>query len=81
MVATGSVASVPPSQRDSTDAPCWTSDDVLDLDFKPEKVIVLGGGIVACELAQFMRRIGSEVIQVQRSPHILKEVSAVRPPR
>jgi pyruvate/2-oxoglutarate dehydrogenase complex dihydrolipoamide dehydrogenase (E3) component len=75
MVATGSVASVPPV-RGLADAPCWTSDDVLDLDFKPEKVIVLGGGIVACELAQFMRRIGTEVIQVQRSPHILKEVSS-----
>ena len=74
MVATGSTVSVPPV-RGLADAPCWTSDDVLDLDFKPEKVIVLGGGIVACELAQFMRRIGTEVIQIQRSPHILKEVS------
>ena len=75
MVATGSTVSVPPVPG-LADAPCWTSDDVLDLDFKPEKVIVLGGGIVACELAQFMRRIGTEVIQIQRSPHILKEVSA-----
>ena len=75
MVATGSVVSVPPIPGLDS-APCWTSDDVLDLDFKPEKVIVLGGGIVACELAQFMRRIGSEVIQIQRSPHILKEVSS-----
>ncbi|CAA6679058.1 MULTISPECIES: NAD(P)/FAD-dependent oxidoreductase [unclassified Lentimonas] len=75
MVATGSVVSVPPV-RGLAEAPCWTSDDVLDLDFKPEKVIVLGGGIVACELAQFMRRIGTEVIQIQRSPHILKEVSS-----
>ncbi len=74
MVATGSTVSEPPIQGLS-EVPYWTSDDVLDLDFKPEKVIVLGGGIVACELAQFMRRIGSEVIQIQRSPHILKEVS------
>ena len=75
MVATGSVASVPPVQG-LKDAPFWTSDDVLDLDFLPERVIVLGGGIVACELAQFLRRIGSEVIQIQRSPHILKEMSS-----
>jgi pyruvate/2-oxoglutarate dehydrogenase complex dihydrolipoamide dehydrogenase (E3) component len=74
MIATGSVVSCPPVPG-LADAPCWTSDDVLDLDFKPEKVIVLGGGIVACELAQFMSRIGTEVIQVQRSPHILKETS------
>ncbi|MGE9290415.1 MAG: dihydrolipoyl dehydrogenase family protein, partial [Puniceicoccales bacterium] len=35
--------------------------------------IVLGGGIVACELAQFLNRIGSKVIMVQRSQHILSD--------
>lgn len=74
MVATGSVVSVPPIQG-LKDLPYWTSDDVLELDFLPKKVIVLGGGIVACELAQFLRRMGSEVIQIQRSAHILKETS------
>lgn len=74
MIATGSVVSVPPIQG-LADVPYWTSDDILDLDFLPEKVIVLGGGIVACELTQFLRRIGADVIQVQRSPHILKETS------
>jgi len=38
-------------------------------------VIVLGGGIVACELAQFLRRIGSKVTQIQRSKTILKDYS------
>lgn len=74
MIATGSVVAVPPVPG-LAETPFWTSDDVLDLDFLPEKVIVLGGGIVACELAQFLRRAGSEVIQIQRSPHILKECS------
>jgi len=74
MVATGSVVSVPPVPG-LADVPFWTSDDVLDLDFVPEKAIVLGGGVVACELSQFLRRIGSEVVQIQRSPHILREVS------
>ena len=74
MIATGSTVSVPPVPG-LREVPFWTSDDILELDFMPEKVIVLGGGIVACELAQFLRRIGSEVIQIQRSPHILKETS------
>ena len=74
MIATGSVVSVPPIQG-LDQVPYWTSDDVLELEHLPEKVIVLGGGIVACELAQFLRRIGSDVIQIQRSPHILKEMS------
>ena len=38
----------------------------------PESVIVLGGGVVACELAQYLARIGSRVTQIQRSPHVLK---------
>jgi pyruvate/2-oxoglutarate dehydrogenase complex dihydrolipoamide dehydrogenase (E3) component len=74
MIATGSVVSVPPV-KGLDGLACWTSDDVLDLDFLPEKVIVLGGGIVACELAQFLRRVGAEVVQIQRSAHILKEMS------
>jgi len=41
---------------------------VLDLDFVPKSVIVLGGGIVACELAQYLRRIGSRVTLVAAQP-------------
>lgn len=74
MVATGSVASTPPILG-LAEVPCWTSDEVLDLDFLPEKVIVLGGGIVACELTQFLKRVGTEVIQIQRSEHILTDFS------
>ncbi|MBG7608276.1 MAG: NAD(P)/FAD-dependent oxidoreductase [Verrucomicrobia bacterium] len=75
MIATGSVVNTPdvPGLKET---PHWTSDDVLDLDFLPESVIVLGGGIVACELAQFMNRVGTKVIQIQRSARILKEASA-----
>lgn len=75
LIATGSKVSVP-TIPGLAEVPFWTSDDVLDLDFVPESVIVLGGGIVACELAQFLRRIGSSVTQIQRSARILKEQSA-----
>ncbi|MEO0794018.1 MAG: NAD(P)/FAD-dependent oxidoreductase [Verrucomicrobiota bacterium] len=74
IVSTGSSVNFPPIPGlDSV--PVWTSDDILDLDFVPESVIVLGGGIVACELSQFLNRVGARVTQIQRSPHILKEVS------
>ncbi len=72
LIATGSRVDWPPVPG-LKETPLWTSDDVLDLDFVPESVIVLGGGIVACELAQYLSRIGSRVIQIQRSPHILKD--------
>lgn len=74
LIGTGSKVSVPPVPG-LAGLPCWTSDDVLDLDFTPKSVIVLGGGIVACELAQFLNRIGTQVTLVQRSPNILRDHS------
>jgi pyruvate/2-oxoglutarate dehydrogenase complex dihydrolipoamide dehydrogenase (E3) component len=75
LIGTGSRVNMPPVPG-LADVKFWTSDDVLDLDFVPESVIVLGGGIVACELAQFLNRIGSRVTLVQRSQNILRDHSA-----
>jgi len=74
LVATGSVVNYPPIPG-LRETPHWTSDDVLNLDYVPESVIVLGAGAVACELAQFLNRIGAEVTLIQRSAHILSESS------
>ncbi len=74
LIGTGSKVSVPPVPG-LKEAKAWTSDDVLDLDFLPKSVIVLGGGIVACELAQYLNRMGSKVTLVQRSPNILRDHS------
>ena len=75
LIGTGSKISVPASVPGLATTPFWTSDDVLDLNFVPESVIVLGGGIVACELAQFLHRIGSKVTLIQRSKNILRDHS------
>lgn len=74
LIGTGSRVSTPPI-RGLSETPFWTSDEVLDLDRTPESIIVLGGGIVACELAQYLRRIGSKVTLIQRSAHVLREHS------
>jgi len=74
LIGTGSRIAWPdvPGLRDSKP---WTSDDVLDLDFVPESVIMLGGGVVACELAQYLARLGAKVTLIQRSAHVLKDNS------
>lgn len=74
LIGTGSKVSVPPVPG-LRETPTWTSDEVLNLDFTPKSVIVLGGGIVACELAQFLSRMGARVTQIQRSPHLLRDHS------
>ena len=72
MVATGSVVNSPPLPG-LADVPAWTSDDILDLESVPESVLVLGGGIIASELGQFLARAGSRVTLIQRGDHILRE--------
>jgi len=50
LIGTGSKISVPPVPGLAA-SKFWTSDDVLDLDFIPRSVIVLGGGIVVIGVA------------------------------
>jgi pyruvate/2-oxoglutarate dehydrogenase complex dihydrolipoamide dehydrogenase (E3) component len=51
-----------------------TSDELLDVRDQPSSLVVLGGGPVALEFAQFFSRIGTRVTIVQRSPHLLSHL-------
>lgn len=52
-----------------------TSDTLWDafakLDAVPQRLVVLGGGPIGCELAQSFARLGSQVSQVEMAPRIL----------
>jgi pyruvate/2-oxoglutarate dehydrogenase complex dihydrolipoamide dehydrogenase (E3) component len=72
VIATGStIAPSPLPQLNETGF--ITSDDALVLKRLPQSLMVLGGGAVACEFAQFFGRFGVKVTLIQRSEHILKE--------
>src|SRR5262245_39364030 len=45
---------------------------MMDVDFLPEHLIVIGGSYVGLEFAQMYRRFGSEVTVVERGPRLLK---------
>lgn len=49
------------------------SDALLELEEIPESVVVLGGGYTACELGQFLARMGSKITILIRSSHLLTE--------
>ena len=53
-----------------------TSDEAVALKKLPESLIILGGGAIACEFAQFFARFGVKIALIQRSEHILKEFDA-----
>ncbi len=75
VIATGSVVSPPPLPA-LDEVGYITSDHALSLQKLPKSIIVLGGGAIACELAQFFARFDVKVTMIQRSPHILREFDA-----
>jgi pyruvate/2-oxoglutarate dehydrogenase complex dihydrolipoamide dehydrogenase (E3) component len=72
IIATGSIIAPPPlpalEEIDYLD-----SDSALQLKRLPKSLIVLGGGAVAVEFAQFFVRFGVQVTLIQRSPNVLHE--------
>jgi len=70
LLATGSEITIPdvPGLRE---AGFLTSDTALELETPPASLIVLGGGVIGCELGQFYARIGVPVTIVQRGPRLL----------
>ncbi len=71
VIATGSVVASPPLPQ-LDEVGYLTSDTALKLDQRPQSLIVLGGGAVAVEFAQFFARFGARVTLIQRSAHILR---------
>jgi len=49
-----------------------TSDEAFHLESLPERVIVVGGGFIACEFAGIFNGMGSDVVQVYRGVQILR---------
>jgi len=48
-----------------------TSDHGTKLDYVPQSVIVLGGGVIGCEFASVWKSFGSEVTIIEGLPHLI----------
>lgn len=59
------------------DTPFWTSAEALASDMIPRHLIVLGGSVVAVELAQAYRRLGAKVTLLARSTLLSREDPAI----
>jgi pyruvate/2-oxoglutarate dehydrogenase complex dihydrolipoamide dehydrogenase (E3) component len=51
--------------------PYLTNSSMMDVDFLPSHLIVLGGSYVGLEFAQVFRRFGSEVTVIELAPHLI----------
>ncbi len=69
LIATGGWPSLP----DVTGAELGiTSNDVFHLDALPKRLLIVGGGYIACEMACIFNGLGTEVTQYYRGPQILR---------
>ncbi len=66
----GGRASVP-AMPGIHDVPFLTNSSMMDVDFLPGHLVIIGGGYVGLEFAQMYRRFGSEVTIVEMGPRLI----------
>ncbi len=72
LIATGSVPMIPPI-KGLVDTPYWTSTEALFSKELPKHLVVIGSSVIALEIAQAYRRLGSEVSVLARHSLLYSE--------
>jgi pyruvate/2-oxoglutarate dehydrogenase complex dihydrolipoamide dehydrogenase (E3) component len=75
VIATGARA-VRPDLRGIEEVGFLTNETVFSLTERPQRLAVIGGGPIGCELAQAFRRLGCEVVLFHRGSHLLNKEDA-----
>ena len=73
IIATGSVPIIPPIPgvaEGLVDGRVLTSREILDLEAVPEKLVIIGGGVVGLEMASYYNTAGSKVTVIEMLPKI-----------
>ena len=72
IIATGSSAIVPPipGVRENLGSFVLTNREILDLEEIPQKLTVIGGGVIGLEMAAYFATIGSQVTVIEMLSHI-----------
>jgi dihydrolipoamide dehydrogenase len=71
VLATGSEPIIPPIRGLRELEGVWTSREATGMKAVPRRLLALGGGRVGVELAQAVRRLGGEVVLIERSKRVL----------
>jgi dihydrolipoamide dehydrogenase len=75
VVATGS-SPLSPELAGLEDVESWQTADATSAHEVPASVIVMGGGVAGCELAQLYRRLGADVTMLLRGSRLMPRVDA-----
>jgi dihydrolipoyl dehydrogenase len=75
IIATGSFPLRPPIEGLDSER-CVDSTGLLAQDEVPERLVVLGGGIIGCEFASIFDRFGSEVTVIEMLPSLIPQEDA-----
>lgn len=70
ILATGSQAFFPPP-FDAIRDKIYNNANIFDMPSLPERLIIVGGGVIGCEFADLMSALGVEVSVVEMQPRIL----------
>ncbi|EDX90229.1 FAD-dependent oxidoreductase [Alcanivorax sp. DG881] len=70
IIATGAQPFIPPVPG-IEDMDALTSDTLWNIEEQPQRLVVLGGGPIGCELSQTFARLGSQVTQIQKGPRLM----------
>ena len=70
IIATGASPFIPPIKGMDAITPL-TSDTLWKIRELPQRLVVLGGGPIGCELSQCFARFGSQVTQVEMAPTVM----------
>jgi pyruvate/2-oxoglutarate dehydrogenase complex dihydrolipoamide dehydrogenase (E3) component len=71
-INTGTHSGVPAIEGLKT-VPYLDNETIMELDYVPEHLVILGGGYIGVEFSQMFRRFGSKVTVIQSGSQLLKE--------
>ncbi|MFT5539234.1 MAG: pyruvate/2-oxoglutarate dehydrogenase complex dihydrolipoamide dehydrogenase (E3) component, partial [Alphaproteobacteria bacterium] len=60
-----------PDMPGINDVPYLTNSGMMDVDFLPEHLVIIGGSYIGLEFAQMYRRFGSRVTVVEKGPRLI----------
>jgi dihydrolipoamide dehydrogenase len=70
IIATGSKVFLPPIEGINLEG-VMTSDKALELEKIPEKIVIIGAGIIGLEFANIYASLGSKVVMIEMLPQLL----------